>query len=243
MALRNGDDLFRGRETGIIPAADVESLSELRRIAEIARALPEVVAIKIGFSLSILPGLKTAARVVQRVASLPVIYDHQKAGTDIPKTGDLFARRCSKAGADAVIIFPHGGPETLEQYIKGALKYDLIPMVGLEMTHKAYKRSEGGWMADESPDEACAIAISLGVNHFVLPGTRPGTVRRFALGPLHNLARATILMPGIGSQGGSIATAFAAAAPHRRFAIIGSAIYDADDPQKALKAFAKEMQE
>lgn len=48
-------------------------------------------------------------------------------------------------------------------------------------------------------------------------------------------------MPGIGSQGAKISEPFKAAAGHRVFAIIGSAIYKADAPPKALEQFVAQL--
>ena len=231
---------FCASERGIIIAADVRTLKELRGQAELGASVSEVAAIKVGFSLALRHGLKTVVDAVRAVSSLPVIYDHQKAGTDIPQMGRPFAEICREAGVRATIFFPQAGPKTLEGFVKGAIECGLTPIVGLVMTHLAYTQSEGGYIADDAPASMCDASIALGVEHFVLPGTKTDVVARFAKGPLGKCPTSAILMPGIGSQGGSLPAAFEAAAPHRRFAIIGSAIYRASDPKATLQRFAEE---
>jgi len=236
-----GSDLFCGRECGIIIAADVTTLSDLRRLAALGSSVREVGGIKVGFSLALRHGLPAVVGAIKEVAELPVVYDHQKAGTDIPQMGESFSLVCREAGAQAVIIFPHSGPKVLEAFVKGAFEHGLVPVVGLVMTHPAYLQSEGGYLRDDAPGLICESALSLGVTHFVLPGTKPDVVRRFSESAFAGIEGVTIMMPGIGTQGGSIMSAFEAATPHRRFAIVGSAIYAAADPKVALQNLVKEV--
>jgi orotidine-5'-phosphate decarboxylase len=187
-------------------------------------------------------GLPAVVKAIHEVANILVIYDHQKAGTDIPQMGKPFATVCANAGVRAAIFFPLSGPKTLEGFVSAAMDADLIPIVGLVMTHPAYLQSEGGYIVDAAPDSICNIAISMGVRSFVLPGTKTDIVKRFARGPLAQVAPATVMMPGIGSQGGSIASAFKAAAPHNPFAIVGSALYNNPDPPAMLQSLIAEIQ-
>jgi len=85
-----GSDLFCGRECGIIIAADVTTLSDLRRLAALGSSVREVGGIKVGFSLALRHGLPAVVGAIKEVAELPVVYDHQKAGTDIPQMGSPF---------------------------------------------------------------------------------------------------------------------------------------------------------
>lgn len=227
--------------TGVIVAADVAGLDELRRLVAACAGVPEVVAIKIGFSLGLRHGLPAVVDAIARISAVPVIYDHQKAGTDIPQMGGPFAAVCRDAGVKGVIFFPQAGPKTLEGFVVGAFRCGLTPIVGLVMTHEAYLKSEGGYIVDDAPDAMARTAIELGVKDFVLPGTKPEIVRRFSTGVLASVESAGVFMPGIGSQGGDLKGAFWAATPHRHFAIIGSAIYGAKEPRTALQAFVQEV--
>lgn len=234
-------DVLGGRERGIVIAADVADLDELQRLTSLATRHESVVAMKVGFSLVIPFGLAKVIRTIVETCSLPVIYDHQKAGSDIPQTADLFARQCRAAGAGAVIVFPSSGPLTFRRYLEAALACGLTAIAGLEMTHQFYLQSDGGWLLNDIADRACDIALELGLRHFVMPGTRTATVRRFASGKLSGKEGVAVLMPGIGGQGGCLPDAFEAARPHRPFAIIGSAIYGAQEPDLAMREFAGQM--
>ncbi len=226
-----------GRQ-GIILAADVSTLGELERLAELAAgARAEVTAIKLGFQLALRHGLRTLTDRVKSVLDISLIYDHQKAGTDIPAMGVPFAEVCKESGIDSVIIFPHAGPSTLEAFVRAAFQQALSPIVGLVMSHDAYLQSEGGFLADDSPARICRAALDLGVTRFVLPGTKPSIIREFATKHLSTVRPVDILMPGIGTQGGAIETAFAAVGRHSPFAIVGSSIYRAADPVAALQEF------
>lgn len=235
--------LLTQRRRGIVLAADVQDLAELRTLSEIASRVPETVGIKVGFSLALRFGLPAVVAAVRDASDVPVVYDHQKAGTDIPRMGAAFADVCRDAGAHGMILFPQAGPKTLASFVAEARDCGLVPIVGLVMTHAAYLASEGGYITDDAPTETCKAAIEMGVTNFVLPGTKPAVVREFATGQLARLDDATVMMPGIGRQGGDIATAFAAASPHRKLAIIGSAVYGAPDPAEALRGFARELED
>ncbi|HEV7747694.1 MAG TPA: orotidine 5'-phosphate decarboxylase / HUMPS family protein [Pyrinomonadaceae bacterium] len=232
---------FLSAQGGIVIAADVTSLDELRSLITLARTVPEVCAVKIGFSLAIRYGLSTVVRVIKGESDLPIIYDHQKAATDIPQMGVPFAEACQSAGVESVILFPHAGPQTLEQFVSAAFASSLIPIVGLVMTHPAYLESEGGYIIDTAPESICKTAANAGVINYVLPGTKTELIRSFSEGLLAPIRPAAILMPGIGTQGGRIDAAFKAAKGHRSFAIIGRAIYEATDPKAALEGFAGEV--
>jgi orotidine-5'-phosphate decarboxylase len=232
---------FIERDTGIILAADVSDIADLRRLVQACAGSPEVVAVKVGFTLGLKYGLPEVVRTVSEVSRMPVIYDHQKAGTDIPQMGKPFAKVCHDAGVKGVIFFPQAGPKTLEGFVTAAFDSGLTPIVGLVMTHDAYLESEGGYIVDDAPERMAQAAVGLGVKDFVLPGTKTDVVKRFAAGSLSKVKGASIMMPGIGSQGGSLKSAYGAAKPHRRFAIIGSAIYAAKEPRSALENFIQEM--
>lgn len=236
-----GQNNFLGKSRGIILAADVIQVERLRGLSELASQFPEVCAIKVGFSLGLRYGLPTVVSAIREVCETPIIYDHQKAATDIPAMGKLFAETCKQAGVDGVIFFPQAGPRTLEAFIDSAIEAELTPIVGLVMTHPAYLESDGGFIVDSAPGTICEIALKMGVRNFVLPGNNSIQIRKFAQGPLSQSKPLGIMMPGIGTQGGSIASAFDAASGHFTFAIIGSAIYDAYDPKATLRRFIAEI--
>ena len=232
------------RNYGIIIACDVDSLSTLSSLVAMSCNDESVVGYKVGFSLSLRFGLKKVTETVRELTDLPVMYDHQKAGTDIPQMAELFARCCSESGISGVIVFPQAGPETLCAFVKAIIGSTMMPIVGGMMTHPRYLQSDGGFIVNEAPSAIYREALNLGATHFVLPGNQPEQVRRYATELLSRGPDAmslSLLMPGIGSQGGQIKQAFDAAGGHRCYAIVGSAIYNASDPQGALREFADQI--
>lgn len=233
--------LLPDRRRGIILAADVDGLGAAAELVSLAADVAAVVAVKVGFSLALRHGLPRVVETIRERASVPVIYDHQKAGTDIPRMGMPFMAACREAGVDAVILFPLAGPRTLESFVAGARRSEVVPIVGITMTHEAFLFSEGGYIDDSAPASICKASLDIGVRDFVLPGTRPGVVADYARGLLAGPSDISIFMPGIGTQGGDILPALTAAQPHGQYAIIGSAIYSAADPKAALLEFARHV--
>ena len=229
-------------DRGIIIAADVSSLDVLKDLATIGSEIPQVVGIKIGFSLALRFGLSEVVKSTREYCSLPLIYDHQKAATDIPGMGHPFAEICKEAGIEGVIFFPQAGPKTLEAFVTGAIDYEIAPIVGLTMTHPAYLQSNGGFIRSDAPMEIAKISLGLGVQSFVLPGNQPALAAELCTELLSEHEPVEIMMPGIGTQGGSIQRALKSVVNHKFFAIIGSAIYKAKDPLNALCKFAEEME-
>lgn len=226
---------------GIILAADVKNLIDLQNLLKISNYFIEVVGIKIGFTLALKYGLNTVVNKIREFTDIPIIYDHQKAGTDIPAMGKIFAETCKDAGIQGVIIFPHAGPQTLEAFVSAIFLREMEPIVGLIMTHEKFLHSEGGFINDSSPNEICKIALDIGVRNFVLPGTKLNFTEKFANEQFATYAPLSIMMPGFGTQGGTIKDALKSTEIHNRYCIIGSAIYRAENKQKAIKEFVDEI--
>lgn len=242
-----GTDSFDSRletvfkeSSGIILACDVTTLPELRSLVSIQTERQGIVGIKIGFMLALKFGLPSVVAEIRNVSSLPIIYDHQKAGTDIPAMGASFAECCDEAGVDAAIIFAHAGPATLRAFVEALSKTRVTPIVGAAMTHPHFLISEGGYISDDIAEQAYNLALSLDIDWFVAPGTKPELIRRLAA-LAHQNERAAVMMPGIGTQQGDINLAFEAAGSMRKYAIIGSAIYKAQDPLAAATCFHNQI--
>jgi orotidine-5'-phosphate decarboxylase len=225
---------------GLILSIDVSTIVEAQKIAELSLRFDEIVGYKVGFTLGLRYGLSLVVEALKKINPLSVIYDHQKAGSDIPQMGMPFAQTCKDGGVDGVIFFPQAGPKTLEAFVEGALSTGLIPIIGGVMTHQAYLESEGGFIADKSIEKIYKMGIELGVSNFVLPGTKPDIIRKIAQGVLSKKPM-TLMMPGFGTQGGSIKEAFEAASGHQVFPIVGSAIYKASCPYTAALEIVNEL--
>ena len=107
-------------EKSVIPACDV-SLELYEEIIKETCDAKGIGGCRIGFSLSLRYRLSKVVEIAREYTNKPLIYDHQKAGTDIPSTGKMFMDVCRDAEVDAVIIFPQAGPETEQAWIESAL--------------------------------------------------------------------------------------------------------------------------
>ncbi|MBU1922628.1 orotidine 5-phosphate decarboxylase, partial [Patescibacteria group bacterium] len=100
-------------DRSLVPACDV-SLELYERIVRETADVAGVGAYKVGFQLGLAHGLPRIVELARQYTDKPIIYDHQKAATDIPDTGVNFAETLSASGVDAVIFFPQAGPATEE---------------------------------------------------------------------------------------------------------------------------------
>jgi orotidine-5'-phosphate decarboxylase len=232
-------DIFGGRY-GIIPACDVADLDSFKRVVDETSTVPGVVAYKLGCVLGLSYGLPMLMRVAAEHTNLPIIYDHQKASTDIPELGGEFANVCRSAGIRAAILFPQSGPETFSAFVAALLDRGVTPVVGGEMTHPSYLASEGGFILDDAPARMYELGARLGVAHFVVPGNKPDMIGRYVQLLSETVGEPRLLMPGIGRQGGDIRAAFKAAQGNPCYAIIGSAIHRASDMKGAAATFGQE---
>lgn len=224
------------KDFGIILACDVATLEDAESLAKLSVGIDEVVGYKIGFTLGLRFGLRHVTEVLKKINPLPVIYDHQKAGTDIPQMGEPFARCCKEGGVDGVIIFSQAGPNTLDAFVSAIFQHEMTPIVGGVMTHKGYLVSDGGYITDEAPERIFLSALEQGVKQFVLPGNKPDLIRKYA-DILNRKPGISVMMPGIGSQGGELEIAVSECVGLKPYAIIGSAIYKSPNPKSALDFF------
>jgi orotidine-5'-phosphate decarboxylase len=222
---------------GVIVACDVKTLDELKSLVSKTAPVSGIVGYKLGFILGLTYGLKDTVEVIRDITDLPVIYDHQKASTDIPDMGSEFADVMKSAGVDSAIVFPQSGPATQESFIVSLIHQSIVPMVGGEMTHKAYLSKDGGYICDNAPMDMYTNGAKAGAEFFIVPGTKPDSIRKYSE-LLSKITKPKFCFPGIGRQGGDIEAAFEACnAP--AYAIIGSSIYKAADPKKAAEEFTK----
>src|SRR3989338_6784099 len=114
----------------IIPACDFDDIKTLEKLIKAVDSVKGIGAYKIGFELGLKYGLPKIVQVCRKHTKKPLIYDHQKAATDVPFTGEGFAKVCSEAGIDAVILFPQAGPQTERSWIEACKKVGLGVIVG-----------------------------------------------------------------------------------------------------------------
>lgn len=218
----------------IIPSCDVSDLEAFKKIIAQTHDLPGIGAYKVGFELAIPYGLKRLVEIIRDLSGLPIIYDHQKAGNDIPKMGKKFATACKNSGVDAVILFPFVGPVTEEVWIKECQDAGLSVLVGGHMTHDGFLASNKGSINDNSPEKIYELAISLGITDFVVPGNQPDLVTKYNNLFKRHCKKFTLYAPGFVTQGGDISECGKAAGDNWH-AIVGEAIYGASNIKTAAK--------
>ena len=225
------------KEYRIIPALDVADLETALRLVCRTAGRASVYGYKLGFALGLAHGLPETVRRIREWTDKPLIYDHQKAATDIPDTGALFADVLQRAGIDEAILFPHTGPHVLAAWTHALQERKIKPIVGAAMTHPAYLVSEGGYIADSAATAICRQAAVLGVSAFVVPLTKPELVAKLAVG-VPFTAQQEFYSPGFGAQKGDPAQ-FPMLARH--YLIMGRSLLAAEDPVKKLAEVEKEL--
>ena len=225
-------------EKSIIPSCDVSDLTKLKNLVKETCSVGGIGAYKIGLELCIPYGICQVVDVIRKQTDLPIIYDHQKAATDIPELGEKFAKAVK--GVDAVILFPFTGPETEIAWIKACRKEKLGIIIGGEMTHKGFLESEGGFISEKEALKIYEIAAKEKINDFVVPGNKPEKIELYKAFLEARGVKPIFYSPGLIAQGGNI-TESAKAAGERWHAIVGRALYDAKDIHKAAKELVKSL--
>ena len=225
------------QKKSIIPSCDVCSLEKLKELVESTCSVNGIGAYKIGFELVIPFGMHSVIKTIRKITNLPIIYDHQKAGTDIPEMGEKFMSACK--GVDAVILFPQAGPQTQAAWTGFAKKAKMNVIMGAEMTHKAFLKSEGGFIDDDSPMRIYELAASMGVSDFVIPGNKPQKSMKYVSMIKSKIKNPVFYSPGLIAQGGKINDL--ASRLDSWHAIIGRSIYGAKDMAKAAENLCDEI--
>jgi orotidine-5'-phosphate decarboxylase len=226
---------------GIVIALDMESLDQMRNVVDRTSDIPSIVGYKVGLTVTLRLGLSGAVGHLRAATDLPLIYDHQKAGPDVPDMAPKFCATCKEARVDGLILFPLAGPRAVVAFAGSAYRNRLLPIVGGDLPFPDYNASGGGYVIDDALDKIFRKAIEIGVDHFVIPGNTPDKIRHHARWLVEKVERPSLFVPGIGALGGSIADAFAAAPGCNVYAVVGRAIYDADDPAEAARRLAEEV--
>lgn len=201
----------------IILAADKPTLAENCRVLD--KVADRVDVIKISTALVMTESPEVVPRLRERYG-LPVFADLKVA--DVPHTCQAITKVMKDVGANAVMVHGIVGPDAIQDCIETA-DDELGIIVQLELTHP------GGLMFTQGiADDMAAAASTLDIFGVQAPGNRPNRVSaiRKIVGE-----GATIVCCGIGAQGGKYREALEAGGS---YAIIGRAIYDADDPGAAV---------
>ena len=225
-------------DKSIIPSCDVPDLNKLKTLVKETCSVEGVGAYKTGLELCLQFSIPKVVNTIRSYTNLPIIYDHQKAATDIPELGEKFAKAAK--GVDAVILFPLAGPETERAWIMECKKAKLGIIVGGEMTHKGFLEAEEGFIKETSPLKIYEIAAKLGINDYVVPGNKPEKIRLYKAFLEARSIKPVFYSPGLIAQGGKITES--AKIAERWHAIIGRALYNSKNINKTAKELVKALQ-
>lgn len=219
-------------QADVILAADILDLGKLINLIK----LP-IAGVKLGFATGLTYGLPHMVDLIQETnPKLSIIYDHQKGGTDIPKMMELFIEVIRIAGIDEAILFPLSGLKTLETSLKYCEEYKVKPWIGLSMSHEGFDKDEGGWISEEDFFKATFDFVNTDFpdfNNFVIPCTRSYLLDKIT-------DPCEVLITGISQEGkdlgaiNRLCTRINTEGSINVNVVLGSALYDASDPEKIL---------
>lgn len=227
---------------GLVPALDIDSFPNLLRVVEATTRVKGVIGYKLGLAGSLRMGLANAITAIREVSDLPIIYDHQKAGPDMPDMAGKFSSICAEAGANALILFPVAGPHAVRSFVAESIRRNMPPIVGGHIPVPDYIISGGGFMVDDVLHRIVTIAADAGARDFVLPANNVDGIRRHIAWAAECAPESSVFLTGFGSLGGEIRPAFSAARSCAcRYAIVGRAVCAASSPGDAARRFVDEI--
>ena len=206
--------------TELILALDV---TEKKRAIAIAGACaPHLDAIKLGYPLVLAAGLGIAGALEE--LDRPLIADFKVA--DIPNTNRLIAEQVFDAGFSSIICHGFTGEDAIRACVEVAADYGGACFVVAEMSHPGATAFFHGGTAEK----IARLAVACGADGIIAPATRPERLR--ALRGI--VGKRKILSPGVGAQGGDAELV----AELADGIIVGRAIYEANDPVTAIRAYS-----
>ena len=217
----------------IIPALDVDKEDALKLVEKLEEVSGLLAGFKVGSLLAYEDGI-SIIREIKNLTDVPVIFDGQKFGTDIPDIAAEQVGLFAFAGADQIIACPMGaGPETLEAFTESCFVNKITPVCVIEMTHP----QADAYLEVGAARQILRDALKFGVRSFVYPATKPETLRLHA-GVISAKGDVTLKATGFKVQGGSLPELQALGVTEF---IVGRTIYNAEDPVQAVINLSKEI--
>ncbi|MGC8992046.1 MAG: orotidine-5'-phosphate decarboxylase [Thermoplasmata archaeon] len=200
-------------ESRIIFSLDLKEYEESINLAKLLGN--EIFAIKVGYPLLLSQGIK----IVKELSKYSKIICDLKLA-DIPNTNKIITRIAKDNNAYGIISHVFTGSDSLKAVIE-EFKPGLVFGV-VEMSHEGSLQFIQGHSL-----EMAKMAIELGIDGFIVPGTRPERIKMY-----RELSKNLLLLaPGIGAQGGDPVEAIKSGAD---YLIIGRYIYESKDPLKTV---------
>ncbi|WP_083475520.1 orotidine-5'-phosphate decarboxylase [Methanogenium cariaci] len=157
---------------------------------------------------------------------IPLIADFKVA--DIPNTNRLIAEQVFAAGCSGIICQGFCGSDSVAACVEAADDAGGECYVVTEMSHPGALE----FLSGKNAELLAQLAVDAGAHGIIAPATRPERVQ--ALRTI--IGDKKILSPGVGAQGGDPAVI---APPLIDGMIVGGrAIYTAEDPAEAARAYA-----
>lgn len=224
-------------ERGIVPALDMSRLSDAKEFIIDVDDAGKLTAYKVGSTLASDKGHHTTALQLKRVTSKPLIYDHQKFGSDTPNTVRNQLETFKEY--DAVIAFPFGGSETRQAISDYARDLDIDILWGGVMTQPGFHSKEGGYVHYTAIGNVYRECADEGWNMYVLPATRPNVSRaiRKAVESRVDPDKVMHFAPGWVTQGGDMSEADEIVGPRAQL-IKGRSLIGAENPAEAVETYS-----
>jgi orotidine-5'-phosphate decarboxylase len=234
---------FITRKKGIIVACDVRDLKKFSDIIIATYSNPAIVGYKVGMTLDMRYPLKQIVQTAKALSSKLIVYDRQKAASDIPDLDVDFADAAAESGVDAVIFFPFGGAETQIRWTEACWKKGLRVLIGGHMTQPKFLDCDGGMVSLVGVVNVFIRAARMGVRDFVLPGTLPNEIPHYMKILDDEIGRNcyAVYSPGLIKQGGDISTVGALVGDNF-YGIVGRGIFGAKDIVEATRVLTSKLQ-
>jgi orotidine-5'-phosphate decarboxylase len=233
-------ELFEKKNGIIIDLGYLQNKSLIAAI-EATDSIPFVVGYKIGALPVLEAGLKDTFRNIRKISSKPLLYDHQKLGSDLP---DIYKGRMldliKSYGADGVFIFPLGGKEVLEAIINKCIDIELIPVVCGDLSYKGFFSEEGGYIDIDIQQRIYLDAASYGVSHFMMSCNRVDRIKIYChqLGGI--IGQLKIIFTGINNADcNNLPDSCSQLKHNKAFTLFDNSFNNADEYVSALNTFWK----
>jgi len=208
------------KDTRIVLAIDE---TDGKRAIKVVNDVKEHIdAVKINWPLI----LSAGPEMITKLSKLTdVICDLKVA--DIPNTVRLIVEGAVARGASAVIVHAFTGEDSLTAAVDAAKGAEIYAVT--EMSHPG-----GLAFTAKHAEEMARLGMRCNVDGFIAPATRPeriADIRKI-------IGSKKILSPGVGTQGGSAASAISAGAD---YVIVGRTIYNSSEPKRTAAEIKNEI--
>lgn len=208
----------------IILAMDIMDLNDAINVTE--QVIKYIDTIKIGYPLALTAGLE-CINIFKENFDLKIITDFKVA--DIPATNEKICQATFNANSDAIIAHGFTGEDSVKACLDTANKNDKELFLLTEMSHPGAKM-----FIQKHSEDIAKMGLELGIKNYVAPSTRPKR-----LNEIRNIIGKDSFMisPGVGTQGGDPKETL----KYSNALIIGRSIYQAEDPENAVKTIIKDI--